>query len=76
MMKKRAKLLLAAANECLLHSEESLKREAWNMSIRRAQEAVEIEITAMLAHLGVHYPKVSSPHFGITTFSKRADLEL
>lgn len=53
----RSKLLFKASGECVEHANSSLSRKSWNMAIRRAQEAVEIELTGMLALIGVHYPK-------------------
>lgn len=54
---QRSNLLFTAANECLLHAEASFNRSIWNMSIRRSQEAVELELTGVLALIGIHYPK-------------------
>jgi HEPN domain-containing protein len=48
---------MRASIECIQHAEGSFEREIWNMSIRRSQEAVELELTAVLALLGIHYPK-------------------
>lgn len=53
----RSELLFKAAKECVDHANISLSHGSWNMAIRRAQEAVEIELTGMLALIGVHYPK-------------------
>lgn len=54
---KRSELLFTAAQECLKHAKISFENRAWNISIRRSQEAVELELTAILALMGVHYPK-------------------
>ena len=54
---KRSELLFIAADECVSHAQGSFDRGVWNMSIRRSQEAVELELTAILALIGVHYPK-------------------
>uniref|UniRef100_A0A831Z128 HEPN domain-containing protein n=1 Tax=candidate division WWE3 bacterium TaxID=2053526 RepID=A0A831Z128_UNCKA len=54
---KRADLLFTAAEESLLQGEFSFRRKVWNLSIRRAQEAVELSLTGILALFGVHYPK-------------------
>lgn len=54
---QRSELLFKAADECIRHAEGSFERSAWNMSIRRSQEAVELELTAILALIGIHYPK-------------------
>ncbi len=54
---KRSELLFTAATECLNHAQSSFDRGAWNMSVRRSQEAVELDLTAILALMGVHYPK-------------------
>ncbi len=54
---KRSELLFTAADECVNHAQSSFEHEVWNMCIRRAQEAVELELTAILALIGIHYPK-------------------
>ncbi|QQG47475.1 MAG: HEPN domain-containing protein [Candidatus Woesebacteria bacterium] len=54
---KRSELLFTAADECVNHAQSSFERNAWNMSIRRSQEAVELELSAILALIGIHYPK-------------------
>jgi HEPN domain-containing protein len=54
---KRSELLFTAAQECLVHAKVSFGNKVWNISIRRSQEAVELELTAILALMGIHYPK-------------------
>jgi HEPN domain-containing protein len=54
---KRSDLLFIAASECINHAQSSFDRGVWNMSIRRSQEAVELELAAILALIGIHYPK-------------------
>ncbi len=54
---QRSDLLFKASNECIKHAELSFKNGSWNMSIRRSQEAVEMNLTAILALIGIHYPK-------------------
>lgn len=56
-MKKRAEMLFMAAQECATQAEGSLGRSVWNMAIRRAQEAVELELTGVMALIDTHYPK-------------------
>ncbi len=54
---QRSQILIKAANECLEHARSSLKRQAWNMVIRRSQETVELALASMLARIAIHYPK-------------------
>lgn len=54
---KRSELLFIAADECIKQAQDSFDRGVWNISIRRAQEAVELDLTAILALIGIHYPK-------------------
>lgn len=55
--KTRYEFLFSAARESLAEGEFSLNRRAYNLSIRRSQEAVELGLSALLALLGIHYPK-------------------
>lgn len=54
---KRSDMLFQAANECMEHAKSSSDRKVWNMAIRRAQEAVELDLRGMLARIAVDYPK-------------------
>lgn len=54
---RRSELLFIAADESLNHAKSSFQRGVFNMAIRRSQEAVELELAAILALLGIHYPK-------------------
>lgn len=55
--KTRYEFLFSAARESLAEGEFSLNRGAYNLSIRRSQETVELGLSALLALLGIHYPK-------------------
>lgn len=50
--------LIQEAEECLSEAEGALGRGAWNMAIRRAQEAVELGLKGLLKIMGFEYPKV------------------
>lgn len=54
---QRSSLLFDSSDECIKHAESSYERQRWNMAIRRSQEAVELQLTAILALIGFHYPK-------------------
>ncbi len=54
----RADRLIAEASEILRELSGLLRRQAWNLAVRRAQEAVELTLKALLAEVGVDYPKV------------------
>lgn len=50
-------MLFLAAEESLAEAEFSFGRQAWGLVVRRCQEAVELELSGILAYFGVHYPK-------------------
>lgn len=50
-------MLIDAAEESLAQAMFSFNRQAWNLTIRRCQEAVELGLSGILALMGVHYPK-------------------
>lgn len=50
--------LIQRAWECLDEAGRALERKAWNMTIRRAQEAVELGLKGILKIVGFEYPKV------------------
>lgn len=50
-------MLFAAADESIAQAKFSFSRGVWNLTIRRAQEAVELSLAGILALMGVHYPK-------------------
>jgi len=55
--KQRSEFLYKAAWESLAEAGFSFKREAWGLTVRRCQEAIELGLSGVLAFLGVHYPK-------------------
>lgn len=55
--KQRSEMLLKVAEESLAEAEFSFKRSSWPLVVRRCQEAVELELSAVLALAGIHYPK-------------------
>jgi HEPN domain-containing protein len=50
-------MLTSAAEESLAQAEFSFDRQAWNLVIRRCQEAVELSLSGLLVLMGVDYPK-------------------
>lgn len=54
---ERSDKLMFAAEESLAQAEFSIQRNSYNLAIRRAQEAVELALSSILAALGVHNPK-------------------
>lgn len=54
---KRSEMLFVAADESIAQAKFSFDRKVWNLTIRRAQEAVELSLTGILALMGIHYPK-------------------
>lgn len=54
----RADRLIAEASEILRELSELMRRQAWNLAVRRAQESVELTLKALLAEIGIDYPKV------------------
>lgn len=74
--KTRYDFLFSAASESLAEGEFSQKRGAFNLSVRRSQEAVELGLGALLAFLGVHYPKNHDQAPLIIKILKSKEIEL
>jgi hypothetical protein len=55
---ERADRLLSEAVNILNELEQSLKIGNWNLTVRRAEEVVELVLKGLLAQLGIDYPKV------------------
>lgn len=56
--KERANFLLGNASDSIVSAEHSYGELGnYALAIRRAQEAVELALTAFLAYEGIHYPK-------------------
>jgi len=55
---ERADRLLSEAESIFNEIEQALESENWNLTIRRAQEVVELILKGLLAQLGIDYPKV------------------
>lgn len=54
---KRSKMMFLASQECVYHAKDSMSRNQYNMAVRRAQEAVELQLKGLSALLGYDYPK-------------------
>jgi HEPN domain-containing protein len=57
----RADRLLGEARQIAGEMRRALGDEAWNLATRRAQEALELAIKALLSEMGVDYPKTHDP---------------
>ena len=73
----RADRLMGEAAEILRGLPGSLERQSWNLAIRRAQEVVELVLKAMLAEMGVDYPKIHdvATHFSNVVRTRGLDVE-
>lgn len=73
----RADRLLAEASEILRGCQDTLQRQGWNLAIRRAQEVVELTLKALLAEMGIDYPKVHdvAPHLASVIRARGLDVE-
>lgn len=58
---ERADRLLREARQIAGEMKRALDAEAWNLATRRAQEALELTIKALLNEMGVDYPKTHDP---------------
>jgi HEPN domain-containing protein len=54
---ERASRLLMAGRELEGETRRALERGSWNLTVRRAQEVVELTLKGLLALVGVEYPK-------------------
>ena len=54
---QRSRFLTEAAGESLAEANFSLGRGFWGLVVRRCQEAVELELSSVLALAGIHFPK-------------------
>ena len=55
---ERGRKLLAAAQESLAEMSAALARDSWNITVRHAQEVVELAVKGVLSYLCIDYPKV------------------
>jgi HEPN domain-containing protein len=58
---ERADRLVAEARQIAREMRVALNDEAWNLATRRAQEALELAIKALLNEMSVDYPKTHDP---------------
>jgi len=58
---ERADRLLREARQIAGEMKRALDDEAWNLATRRAQEALELAIKALLSEMSVDYPKTHDP---------------
>ena len=62
---ERGRKLLAAAQEYLDEMSAALARDSWNITVRHAQEVVELAVKGVLCYLGVRGPL--NEHYSIWT---------
>ena len=58
---ERADRLIREARQIAGEMRRALADEAWNLATCRAQEALELAITALLIEMSVDYPKIHDP---------------
>jgi HEPN domain-containing protein len=58
---ERADRLIREARQIMGEMRRALADEAWNLATRRAQEALELAIKALLSEMTVDYPKIHDP---------------
>ena len=58
---ERADRLIREARQIAGETRRALADEAWNLATRRAQEALELAIKALLSEMTVDYPKIHDP---------------
>ena len=58
---ERADRLIGEARQIAGEMRRALDDEAWNLATRRAQEALELAIKALLNEMSVDYPKTHDP---------------
>jgi HEPN domain-containing protein len=58
---ERADRLFREARQIAAEMRRALADEAWNLATRRAQEALELAIKALLSEMTVDYPKIHDP---------------
>jgi len=58
---ERADRLIREARQITGEMRRALADEAWNLAARRAQEALELAIKALLSEMTVDYPKIHDP---------------
>lgn len=58
---ERADRLLAEASSVADEMRAAAVRHAWNLTLRRAQEVIELTIKGLLNELGVEYPRIHDP---------------
>ena len=58
---ERANRLIREARQIAGEMRRALADEAWNLATCRAQEALELAITALLSEMTIDYPKIHDP---------------
>lgn len=68
--------LIEEAGEYLKEMRRAHKRGSWNVSIRRAQEAVELGVKGLLKIMGIENPKVHDPMEFFINILERRKIEM
>jgi HEPN domain-containing protein len=58
---ERGRKLMAAALEYLGEMDAAIARASWNITVRHAQDVVELVMKAVLGYLCIDYPKSTTP---------------
>ncbi len=66
-----ARAYLAQAEEILREAERLHQRQAWNLVVRRSQEAVELALKGILRHVGVEVPRTHDVSFWLKNYQNR-----
>ena len=72
----RTDRLMWEGKEILRELTNALARRSWNLAIRRAQEVVELTLKALLAEMGVDYPKIHDVASHFTDIARGRGLEI
>lgn len=68
--------LIEEAGEYLKEMRRAYKRGSWNVSIRRAQEVVELGVKGLFKIMGIEYPKVHDPMEFFINILERKKIEM
>ncbi len=66
-----ARAYLAQAEEILREAERLHQRQAWNLVVRRSQEAVELALKGILRHVGVEVPRTHDVSLWLKNYQNR-----
>lgn len=70
------KKLIEEAQEYLGEMKRAYRRGSWNVTIRRAQEVVELGLKGLIKIMGAEYPKVHDPMEFVIRTLQRSKIEI